>query len=185
MNNLGVFFCGIKTLEKFRASTNMTFLPSFSSFTEIRCPWKEVCKLHRIFHPLNFPRRPLRSRHARTLGPLTLPFWKAPEQVDFPFPNTKTERQKATSELNDFSPLLGLSGLAGSEGARRERETDLRVKDIKSEIKEREREIGFPFLFPLWAVGRAVWIAMLIGSWKYEEITQNPLDFLTPTWVGP
>lgn len=26
---------------------------------------------------------------------------------------------------------------------------------------------------------------MLIGSWKYEEITQNPLDFLTPTWMRP
>lgn len=51
---------------------------------------------------------------------------------------------------------MGFSGLAGSEGARRERETDSRVKDVKSEIKEREREIGFPFLFPLWAVGRAV-----------------------------
>lgn len=76
---------------------------------------------------------------------------------------------------------MGLSGLARSEGASREK--DSRVKDIKREIKE--REIGSPFLFPLWAVGRAVWIAMLIGSWKYEEITQNPLDFLTPTWEGP
>ena len=26
---------------------------------------------------------------------------------------------------------------------------------------------------------------MVIGSWKYEEITQNPLDSLTPPWVGP
>ena len=78
---------------------------------------------------------------------------------------------------------MGLSGLARSEGARSEK--DSRVKDIKREVREREREIGSPFLFPLWAMGRAVWIAMLIGSWKYEEITQNPLDFLTPTWVGP
>lgn len=47
---------------------------------------------------------------------------------------------------------MGFSGLARSEGVRREK--DSRVKDIKREIKE--REIGFPFLFPLWAVGRAV-----------------------------
>lgn len=47
---------------------------------------------------------------------------------------------------------MGLSGLAGSEGARREK--DSRVKDIKREV--REREIGFPFLFPLWAMGHAV-----------------------------
>lgn len=59
------------------------------------------------------------------------------------------------------------------------------MSERQKEENSREREIGLPFLFLLWAVGRAVWIAMLIGSWKYEEITQNPLDFLTPTWMRP
>lgn len=113
--------------------------------------------------------------------PLTLPFWNSSRQVDSPLPNTKPKRQRATWELNNFYPPMGLSGLVRSEGARTEK--DSKVKDIKREV--RGRAIGSPFLFPLWAMGRAVWIAMLIGSWKYEEITQNPLDFLTPTWVGP
>lgn len=99
-------------------------------------------------------------------------------------PHFPTQNQKDKEPLENSmtsTPPMGLSGLVRSEGARTEK--DSKVKDIKREV--RGRAIGSPFLFPLWAMGRAVWIAMLIGSWKYEEITQNPLDFLTPTWVGP
>lgn len=74
------------------------------------------------------------------------------EQVDFPLTNTKTKKTKSHFSTQRLAAPSGLRGLVRSEGARRD--TDSRVKDIKRKV--RGREIGFPFLFPLWAMGRAV-----------------------------
>lgn len=64
----------------------------------------------------------------------------------------KAEKTKSHFSTQRLPAPMGLSGLVRSEGARRE--TDSRVKDIKRKV--RGREIGFHFLFPLWAMGRAV-----------------------------
>lgn len=72
-------------------------------------------------------------------GPLALPLLKCLRSrwTSHP-PITKTQRQKATSELNDFQPPLW--DLADQRGVREaNREKDSRVEDIKREIKERER----------------------------------------------
>lgn len=107
-------------------------------------------------------------------------FFSVSEQVDAPFPNQKKTKHKRPLQNNFLHPTV-FKGLAGSERVRGEK------KKLKSERSNGRKivAIGLPFLFLLWAVGCAVWIAMLIGSRKYEEITQNPLDFLTPTWMRP
>lgn len=108
----------------------------------------------------------------------------ASEQVDSLILNNyekKNRRQKATSEFNNLEHPSGFRGLAGSERVKGRKTQEWKTEGGKIE----EVETGLPFLFLLWALGRSVWIAMLIGNGKYEEITQNPLDFLTPTWMRP
>ncbi len=54
---------------------------------------------------------------------------------------------------------MGLSGLARSEGVSEKRErlkSERHKEGNKREREKRETEIVFAFLFPLWAMGRAI-----------------------------
>lgn len=168
---MSIFTGGIKKL-KFRVAINISLSFEFKDrWTTFLLPFFRNKFVALQINSANFSQNtppaqlftsgPLQSRHGHahrrpSLRPPILVhsrylYWNAFGAGGLPtLPSQKPKDKKPLQNSTTSSPPpVGFSGLARSEGSeRRERLESGRHK----EGNKREGEIGFPFLFPLWAV---------------------------------